>query len=145
MLTHRLLKLVSVSVLLTLVFAPLGSAPAWAGSTVANAGFEADNDVTTAPMGWTVAGTPGTGFTEWGGHSGNWRLSHWSAEPYVVETSQTLTGLARGWYTLRVWVKSSGGQNQAYIALKRCGGREARTYLPVAPPSQWVQIVVSAY
>jgi arabinogalactan endo-1,4-beta-galactosidase len=145
MVTHRLLTFVAVSILLTLVFAPLGVVPARADSTVANPGFEADNDVTTAPAGWTVTGTPGAGFTEWGGRSGNWRLSHWSAEPYIVETSQALTGLARGWYTLRAWVKSSGGQNQAYIALKHCGGPEARTYLPVAPPSQWVQIVVSAY
>ena len=72
MFTHRLLKLVSVSVLLTLVFASLSTAPAWAGSTVANAGFETDNDVTTAPVGWTATGTPGASFTEWGGKRTLW-------------------------------------------------------------------------
>jgi arabinogalactan endo-1,4-beta-galactosidase len=140
-----MLTLASIFAILALLLAPAGAVPARADSAVANPSFEADNDVTTAPAGWTVTGTPGASYTEWGGHSGNWRLSNWSPEPYIVETSQTLTDLARGWYTLRAWVKSGGGQNQAYIALKDCGGREARTHLPVAPPSQWVQIVVSAH
>lgn len=96
-----------------LVFMLFGQAsPVSAGSTPVNPGFEDDNDVT-APSGWTVTGDTPASYTEWGGYSGNWRLSNWSADPYVVETSQTLTGLGRGWYTLRAWVKSSGGQNEA--------------------------------
>lgn len=95
----------------------------------ADPGFEADNNVTTSPTGWTVTGATGTSYTEWSGHSGNWRLSNWSPEPYVVETSQTLTGLEKGWYTLRAWVKSSGGQNAAYVALKNCGAPETHTDL----------------
>ncbi|NTU65720.1 MAG: arabinogalactan endo-1,4-beta-galactosidase, partial [Chloroflexi bacterium] len=142
---QRLFTLVSVSALLMALFAPLGLSTAQADATVINPGFEVDNDRTLSPTGWTVTGTAGASYTEWGGHTGNWRLSNWSADSYVVETSQTLTGLPRGWYTLRVWVKSSGGQNEAYIALKNCGIADARTYLPVAPPSDWVQIVVSTY
>src|SRR5512141_478040 len=145
MLTRRLLTLISVFALLTTLFTPLSAAPAQAASTVTNPGFEADNDHTLTPTSWTITGTAGTSYTEWGGHTGDWRLSNWSADPYVVETSQTLDGLTRGWYTLRAWVKSSGGQNEAYIALKNCGLVDARTYLPVAPPSDWVQIVVSTY
>ena len=132
-------------VLVTMLLSLLSTSSAYAASVVTNPGFEADNTVTTSPQGWTVTGTTGTSYTEWGGHSGNWRLSNWSPDPYVVETSQTLTGLAKGWYTLRVWVKSSGGQNAAYIALKNCGAPEGQTELPIAPPSQWVQIVVSAH
>jgi len=145
MFKRRFLILTSFFVLLSVLFALPGTVPAWACSTVANPGFEDDNDVTTSPTGWTVTGTAGASYTEWGGHSGDWHLSNWSEDPYVVETSQTLKGLPRGWYTLRAWVKSSGGQNEAYIALKNCGWREARTYLPVAPPDQWIQIVVSAF
>ncbi len=145
MFSRRLLTLVSAFALLTTLLAPLGAAPVRAASTVTNPGFEADNDHTFTPTGWTITGTAGASYTEWGGHTGDWRLSNWSADPYVVETSQTLDGLARGWYTLRAWVKSSGGQNEAYIALKNCGFTDARTYLPVAPPSDWVQIVVSTY
>jgi arabinogalactan endo-1,4-beta-galactosidase len=144
MLTQRWLKFVSTSVILAMLLAPAGAFTARADSALTNPGFEADNDVTTAPAGWTVRGSAGASYTEWGGHSGNWRLSNWSPEPYVVETSQTVGGLSRGWYTLRAWVRSGGGQNRAYIALD-CGGREARTYLPVAPASQWVQVVVSAH
>ncbi|RPJ28319.1 MAG: arabinogalactan endo-1,4-beta-galactosidase [Chloroflexi bacterium] len=129
--------------MLTVTLLVPSSAAAHAVAEVANPGFEADNDVTTSPAGWIVTGTEGASYTEWGGHSGDWRLSNWSAEPYVVETSQTLTGLPRGWYTLRAWVKSGGGQNEAYIALKNCGSHEARTYLPVAPADRWLQIVVS--
>ncbi|HWQ84982.1 MAG TPA: arabinogalactan endo-1,4-beta-galactosidase, partial [Anaerolineales bacterium] len=68
--------------------------------------------------------------------------------PYVVETSQTLTGIPRGWYTLKAWVKSSGGQNAAYIALKNCANNSDEIFaahLPVAPPDRWVQVVVSAF
>ena len=143
MFKQKLLTFACIMVLAAALIAP--SSAANAATAVTNPGFEADNDVTTSPAGWKVLGTTGASYTEWGGYSGNWRLSNWSAEPYVVETSQTLTGLPRGWYTLRAWVKSSGGQNDAYIALKHCGSHEARTYLPVAPPAQWVQIVVSAY
>jgi arabinogalactan endo-1,4-beta-galactosidase len=142
---QQLFTLVSVFALLMALFAPLGLSAAQADATVINPGFEVDNDRTLSPTGWTITGTAGTSYTEWGGHTGNWRLSNWSAEPYVVETSQTLTGLTRGWYTLRAWVKSSGGQNEAYIALKNCGITNERTYLPIAPPSDWVQIVVSTY
>jgi arabinogalactan endo-1,4-beta-galactosidase len=46
---------------------------------------------------------------------------------------------------MRAWVKSSGGQNEVYIALKNCGEEDARTYLPIAPPDKWIQIVASAY
>ncbi len=148
MFKKRVLTIMSVIGLLFMFFSQPSAVPVYANPTVANPGFEADNDVTTSPTGWTVTGTIGASFTEWGGHDGNWRLSNWSADPYVVETSQTITGLDRGWYTLRAWVKSGGGQNEAYIALKNCSAQnvvDARTSLPVAPPDRWVQITASAY
>lgn len=78
MLSRRLLTLVSAFALLTTLLAPLSAAPVQAASTVTNPGFEADNDHTTSPTGWTITGTPGASYTEWGGHTGNWRLSNWS-------------------------------------------------------------------
>lgn len=143
---HRFLALMSVFVLLTLLFVPSGATFARRNaSIVENPGFEEDHDVTTSPTGWTVTGTAGASYTEWGGHSGQWRLSNWSEDSYMVETSQTLTELEQGWYTLRAWVKSGGGQNEAYIGLNDCGAHDARADLPVATPEQWVEIVVSAY
>ena len=44
------------------------------------------------------------------------------APAYIVSTSQTLTGLIEGWYTLRAWVRSS--EQAAYIGLKDCGDSE---------------------
>jgi arabinogalactan endo-1,4-beta-galactosidase len=109
-----------------------------------NAGFEADTSGTAAPSGWTSKGTTNADFTEWGGHGGNWRLSHWAAEDYSVDTQQTVNNLKPGWYTLRGWVKRSPGDNNAYLEL-RCGKRSERVYSPVAWSDQWLQVVVSTY
>ena len=98
MFKHKLLTLVCIFMLAATLIVP--SRAANAAATVTNPGFEADNDVTTSPEGWTVTGTAGASYTEWGGHSGNWRISNWRPEAYTVETSQTLTGLTDGWYTL---------------------------------------------
>ena len=111
--------------------------------TPANAGFEDDGTGVASPAGWTSRGTVTASFTELGGHTGALRLSHWSADDYSVDTEQTVTGLARGWYTLRAWVKRSPDQNDSSILLD-CGAGVARTFSPVAPASEWLQIVVSA-
>ena len=89
---------------------------------VINPGFEAQ-DSGGKPAGWNTTGTESAVLTEEKGHSGNFRLTHKSAETYSVETWQTITGLADDWYTLRAWVRSSGGQNDVHLALK-CGGEE---------------------
>src|SRR5919198_227108 len=109
----EILKFVCSFTLAVMLMALFSASPVHADTTVINPGFEADNTRTTPPQGWTVTGATEASYTEWDGHSGNWRLSNWSPNAYVVETSQTLTGLANGWYTLRAWVKSSGGQNAA--------------------------------
>jgi arabinogalactan endo-1,4-beta-galactosidase len=109
-----------------------------------NPSFEADGTGVAAPQGWTSSGSVNADFTEFGGHSSNWRLSHWSANDYSVDTQQTVNGLRHGWYTLRGWVKRSPGENNSYMEL-RCGRRSERVYLPVAWPDQWLQVVVSTY
>src|SRR5262249_45296284 len=96
-----------------------------------------------SPTGWTSSGSTDADFTEWGGEDGNWRLSHWSSNAYSVETTQTVNGLGRGWYTLRGWARRSTGRNNAYFEL-RCGKDSARVNVPVAWPNQWLQVVVSA-
>ncbi len=77
------------------------------------------------------------------GHSGNFRLTHKAAEAYQVESSQTITGMVNDWYTLRAWVRSSGGQNEVYLALK-CGDEEKRIYVPATTPGyRWINLSVS--
>jgi arabinogalactan endo-1,4-beta-galactosidase len=135
------------SSLLALCVAVLAQGRAHAADAVPevpNPGFEQDPDGVASPTGWTSSGSVNADFTEWGGHSGNFRLSHWSAEDYTVETSQTIEGLRPGWYTLRAWVKRSPGDNDSYLEL-RCGARSERAYLPVSWASQWIQVTVSTW
>ena len=96
--------------------------------SVLNPGFEPDLS------GWVSAGK-----VEADGHFGTSCLTHGAGK---LETTQTLTQVSNGWYTLKVWVNSSGKQNQAYIALKDCSGEETRTAVPISR-NDWLQIVVS--
>lgn len=106
---------------------------------VVNAGFE-----TGSTAGWHESGDASASFVESGGQNGTgFRLSHWADTAYTVSTAQRLTGLRNGWYTLRVWVRTSGGQESAYVALRGCGGRPERTPLPRTGDADWVQIAVS--
>jgi arabinogalactan endo-1,4-beta-galactosidase len=108
-----------------------------------NPGFEDDGAHPTAPSGWTNSGTATSAAIDSGGHLGGFHLAHRHADDYSVETSQTLTNLRDGWYTLRAWVRRSPGRNNSYLRLM-CGGDESeRVYLPVARPDQWLQIVVT--
>ncbi len=110
--------------------------------SIANPGFEGDGVGVGSPTGWTSVGTESADFTEGGGHSGGFRLSHWSAEAFDVETRQTVGDRPDGWYTLRAWVRRSSGANESSVELD-CGGRPERVHLPVAWPSEWLQVVVS--
>ncbi|MFY1633264.1 glycoside hydrolase family 53 protein [Solwaraspora sp. WMMB335] len=116
---------------------------AYAATTLANTGFET-NGATQTPAGWSEYSSTGqtsASYTEWGGRSGNYRLSHWASGTYRVETYQYLSGLANGTYTARAWVRSGGGQYETYLALRNCGGNEARVAIPAT--GTWTQISVS--
>ncbi|MDQ1040638.1 hypothetical protein QFZ75_007054 [Streptomyces sp. V3I8] len=128
---------------LALTLLPAQSADA--ATTLTNPGFESDGTGTATPAGWSTysaAGQNAASFTESGGRTGSYRLTHHSAAAYKVETYQYLSGLTNGTYKLTAWVRSGGGQNSAYLALKNCGGAEQRTDLPVSS-SGWLRIVAS--
>ncbi|HYQ14879.1 MAG TPA: glycosyl hydrolase 53 family protein, partial [Polyangiaceae bacterium] len=138
-------KLIGSSILPLLALLGQGSAEATVVvPTLPNPGFEQDATGVAAPKGWTSSGSTNADFTEAGGHSGNFRLSHWAADAYSVDTRQTVNGLKTGWYTLRAWVKRSTGENDSYLELA-CGQRRERVYLPVSWADQWLQVVVSTY
>ncbi|HEU5356576.1 MAG TPA: glycosyl hydrolase 53 family protein [Actinocrinis sp.] len=127
---------------------PLVAVPASATTstpTVANPGFEADGSGVASPSGWSSSGTTSADYTEAGGHSGSYRLSHWSSSAYAVDTYQTLTNLTNGYYTLGVYVRSndSGGSN--YISLSGCGSSTKTTYVPVDSDGNWLHIVDYVY
>ncbi|MER7518359.1 arabinogalactan endo-1,4-beta-galactosidase [Streptomyces sp. NPDC126499] len=142
---RRTLRATAVTAALgALLLVPLPAQEARAASTLTNPGFEADGTGTATPAGWSTYSATGqntASFTEAGGHGGGHRLTHWSASAYKVETYQYLTGLTDGSHTLRAWVRSSGGQNAAYLALRNCGSAEQRTELPPTPNGAWIRIV----
>lgn len=109
--------------------------------TVVNPGFEANGTGTSSPTGWSSSGTTSASYTEAGGHSGSYRLTHWSSTAYTVDTYQTITNITDGYYTLGVWVRSddTGGTN--YVSLSGCGSATKATYVPVDSDGNWLQIV----
>lgn len=138
---RKILGIVAIAALFEISGAP--QAGASSNATPLNPGFETDGSAVAEPTGWKTSGDRQASFVEGGGHSGAFRLTHWRAEPYEVETSQKLTGLADGWHTLRVWVRRSAGDSDAWIGLEKCGPDSARTAVPVSTAG-WLQIVVSA-
>lgn len=109
---------------------------------ISNPGFEEQGN-NGMPSGWTNSGAISAVTMEERGHSGNFRLTHKAAEAYHVETSQTVTGLENGWYTLRAWIRSSGGQNDVHLML-RCAEQEKRVAVPSTSPGyRWLELVVS--
>ncbi|MCX4231532.1 glycoside hydrolase family 53 protein [Streptomyces ortus] len=143
--TSRTLKTLLLPLAATLALTLLPAQSANAATPLTNPGFEANSTGTATPTGWTAhsaTGQTAASFTEAGGHSGSYRLSHYSAAAYKVETYQYLSGLTNGTYKLTAWVRSGGGQNSAYLALKNCGSAEQRTDIPVSS-SGWLRIVTS--
>jgi len=108
-----------------------------------NPGFENDGAPGPNPTGWTCSGMDGAAFAEAGGHTGAYRLAHTAAVPFRVETTQSLTDLTPGWYTLRIHVRRSTGENDAWIGLRDASGRTDKTSVPASPG--WLQIVVSTF
>jgi arabinogalactan endo-1,4-beta-galactosidase len=101
---------------------------------IINPGFE-DTD----PLeGWITSGT-----TETDGYEGGMRLTHPGGSA-PVESTQQLSDISNGWYTLKAWVRSSGKQKEAYIALKDCGGDELSASVPIVRKDKWLQIALSA-
>ncbi|GAA2429390.1 arabinogalactan endo-1,4-beta-galactosidase [Streptomyces glaucus] len=138
---RRTLRALLLPLAAGLALTALPAQAAHAASTLVNGGFEADGAGAATPAGWSESGATGASYVEAGGRSGSHRLSHWASSAYEVETRQHLSGLANGPYTLTAWVRSGGGQNAAYLALRNCGGAERRTDLPVSADG-WIRIVV---
>ena len=134
-------KATTAAALTAAVLAGSPSVAAHAATTISNPGFEANGTGTATPTGWTTTGTSAASYTEAGGHSGSYQLSHWSSTAYTVDTQQTLTGLSDGDWTLGAWIRSddTGGANT--ISLTGCGSATATTYVPVVSDGNWLHIV----
>ncbi|MCX7522641.1 glycosyl hydrolase 53 family protein [Microbacterium sp. STN6] len=125
-------------------FSPAAATPGHGGAApasvaVVNAGFESGLD------GWRVDGPAGSAKIEADGHDSAHRLTHWLAADGTVTTAQTVTGLARGWWTLRASVKSGGGVDTSQLRLTGCGLDGATTVPSTEADDVWLQLTVSAY
>jgi hypothetical protein len=110
---------------------------------IQNPSFEADQAWTASPASWTTwTNSTNASYVETvgGAHSGNWHGTHWKNTSYKAYTYQTFTGLANGTYTLRAYVKGSGGQNQAWMSAKDFGSAELTANIPTS--SYYTQITI---
>jgi hypothetical protein len=110
-------------------------------TTLPNPGFEADNAATQTPQNWTEwtdNNSADASFTEAKPRTGSFNLAHWKTSAYRVYTYQSITGLTNGSYTVKAWVKSSGGQNAAAMQLKQYGGSDISTAITAS--STYTQI-----
>lgn len=106
---------------------------------VNNPGFEY-TAATQAPLGWTTSSTADADAdkTEGPGHSGQFQLTHYKATAYSVTTSQVISNLPNGTYTLRAWVQSGGGQTTCQL-YGRSGAAEQALAVPTGT---WTQVSV---
>jgi RHS repeat-associated protein len=126
--------------------APVTAAP-MAPNLVINPSFDAEQQASASPYGWSV--TPGAGtdanasYNEayGGGHTGAYHGSHYRPNPYEVYTYQTLTGLAPGTYTLRAWVRSTDGQSKSVLRARFYGGTAREVGVP-AGVTDWVRVEI---
>lgn len=138
---RKILGVVVMAALFESASAPVAGA---SGNAIPrNPGFEVDGASVAQPTGWKTSGDKRASLVEAGGHSGAFRLTHSSTSAYRLETTQKLSGLTDGWHTLRVWVRRSVGDSDAWVGLEKCGRETARTAVPVSDTG-WLQIVVSA-
>ncbi|BDI30964.1 hypothetical protein CCAX7_30150 [Capsulimonas corticalis] len=107
-----------------------------------NANFDNDNPTQT-PSGWSTNGpTFDADYTEsyGGARRGALHLTHWKTSAYELYTYQTVGSLPNGSYTLRAWVKGSGGQTAAYMEAKDFGNPTLRANIGAL--SSWTQITI---
>ena len=108
---------------------------------VTNPAFEADRISVGDPMGWDVSGNGNSNVEKSSPYSGRWSWHQTSAKEYTATISQQIKNLPDGEYTLKAWVKSSGGQKVANLYIKGYGGEEINISLTDLI-SEWTQVVV---
>ncbi|BCM92785.1 hypothetical protein IAD21_04667 [Abditibacteriota bacterium] len=110
------------------------------GNKVFNASFDTTN-ATSAPSGWVASGAnPEASYTDStaGARSGVFHLTHWKERAYSVSTFQRLERIPSGLYTLRAWVRSSGGQPMCQMEVGDYGGPTLQRNITAS--TLWTQI-----
>ncbi len=84
-----------------------------------NPSFEADRVSQTTLAGWKASGTGNS--NKKSGHTGNWCAQQYDANAYKATLTQD-TKLPNGTYTMKAWVKSTGGQKAARLYARTSNG-----------------------
>lgn len=125
--------------------AATGSWTVGAGNNyVLNPSFEADRVPQVDLAGWinwTDVADANPNRNVLGGHTGRWSAQHSHTAAYSASRRQQITGLPNGTYTLKAWVKSSGGQSIARVYVNNYGGAELVSSVNSAIPN-WTQITI---
>jgi hypothetical protein len=111
-----------------------------ANNYVHNGDFEADRVVTSTLTGWTNTGSGANLAGKQ--YSGNFVLQHYSTSAFTAFTNQINT-VPNGTYTLKAWVKSSGGQSTCRLFARNFGGTEIQYNINNAI-STWTQVTLSS-
>lgn len=91
---------------------------------------------------WKTTGTPASAKLESGGHASNTRLTHWNSATYTAQTVQAVA-LAKGQYTLAVWVQAGGPQPAASsVGVRGCGPAASRAVPTTVQDGQWLRLAV---
>ncbi|MDO5398621.1 MAG: Ig-like domain-containing protein [bacterium] len=111
---------------------------------ISNPEFDADRIVVSSPTGWEVSDNIGGAAN----HSLKGKSSYgefiWEQKAntdYNAELKQTVKNLPDGEYTLKAWVKSSGGQNISELYAKT--SYEKYTYSLKSAINDWTEVVIS--
>jgi hypothetical protein len=111
-----------------------------------NPEFEADRVITRKPTGFQVSDTVGgEANSNLSGrqYAGNFVMQQKASTDYTASLKQVIKDLPNGSYTLKAWVKSSGGQNICNIYAKNYGGAEV-TYSAKTAIESWTQVTISS-
>jgi hypothetical protein len=107
-----------------------------------NPGFEADRVTQSTLAGWMSSKDATANGNASGARSGNFCMQQSFAAAYRDTMYQDISELPNGTYSLKAWVKSSGGQASCRVFVSGFGGAEMSASLSKAM-SGWTQVSVT--
>lgn len=113
---------------------------------VSNPGFDDNNGFSWTPSGWdswNQAGDSDYAESNGGAVSGSYHGTQWNSVAYQVHTKQLISGIPNGLYTMRAWVRSTGGQNYSFMTVKDFGlGSNVEITYNIGTTANWTQIAI---
>ncbi len=110
---------------------------------VKNNEFDADRVIVSKPTGWEVSDSVGGAANHsvnGGAQYGQFVWEQKADDYYTAELKQTISGMPDGEYTLKAWVKSSGGQNICRLYAE--SGGESVSLSLKGGVSEWTEVVL---